>query len=305
VTDEEKELEQAIKDAVKLHGHLGPFLVIGVRMGKLAEKILNTEAEGRMKLEITLKTPIVTPFSCTIDGIQSATSCTVGNQRLRIEGARKEITAHFRLDDSGKALNMSLNPRVMQDLRRKLSEGASNEELAAQIASMKIGQLFTLEKKQTPAAPKQPRKVGTDRQDLETARRRLGEKGLTLSIVKERKILFETTSHGISGFLKAIDECEDELTGASVADRVAGKAIALLSVFAKIKAVYAPILSKKAKAVFEKNGVHIEWDQLVENILNVNQKRRCPFEEAATRITDPRDAHRRLKTLQGSLEKCG
>src|SRR3990170_1692852 len=103
--------------------------------------------------------------------------------------------------------------------------------------------------------------------DLDIAKSMLYEEDLTLTIVKNGKVLFETQSHRISGFLVAIEKFGAELEGASVADRVAGKAIALLCVYAKISAVYAEILSRKAKAVFKENHVSHEWKKLVDNVL--------------------------------------
>jgi len=139
-------------------------------------------------------------------------------------------------------------------------------------------------------------------QDLETAKKALLKKGLTLAIAKNGDTIFETASNGISGFLEAIEKHGDRLEGATVADRVAGKAVALLCVCAKIKAVYATVLSKKAKDVFEKYAVYYEWDNLVENILDVNKAGTCPFEKLAEEISNPRDAYRRLKALQNSLK---
>lgn len=112
---------------------------------------------------------------------------------------------------------------------------------------------------------------------MEIARKRLNEKSLTLSIVKNAEVIFESVSHGITGFLEAIEKFGDELDGASVADRVAGKAIALLCVYAKVSAVYTMTLSKRAKAVFEKHGVHHELDRLVESILDISKAGICPL----------------------------
>jgi len=139
-------------------------------------------------------------------------------------------------------------------------------------------------------------------QDLEIAKERLSEKSLTLSIVKNGEIIFETALSGISGVLEAIEKFGDGLEGASVADRVTGKAIALLCVYAKVKAVYAIILSKGAKSVFEKHAVYHEWKELVENILDVKKAGICPFEKLANEISNPKDAYKRLKALQKSLK---
>jgi len=138
-------------------------------------------------------------------------------------------------------------------------------------------------------------------QDLEIAKKRLNEKGLTLSIVKNAEVIFETAAHGISGLLEAIEKFYDELEGASVADKVAGKAIALLCVYARVKAVYAVTLSERAKVVFEKYAVYHEWSNLVKSILDVDKVKICPFEELAKEIFNPREAYEKLKALQDLL----
>jgi hypothetical protein len=140
--------------------------------------------------------------------------------------------------------------------------------------------------------------------NLEIAKHQLHRKELTLAIVKNGEVLFETHSHRISGFLGAIEKFGDVLEGAAVADRVAGKAIALLCVYAKISDVYAEVLSEKAKAVFEENGVRHEWKELVKNVLDLNKSGVCPFEKVAADISDPKNAYRAFKALQESLKSC-
>ena len=140
--------------------------------------------------------------------------------------------------------------------------------------------------------------------DLDIAKNKLYEEELTLAIVKNGEVLFETRSHRISGFLNAIEKLGAKLKDASVADRVAGKAIALLCVYARIKEVYAEILSKKAKTVFEQNSIPHKWKELVDNILDSNKSGVCPFEKAADGISDPKDAYRVFRTLQESLKAC-
>ena len=143
---EEDELEMAISNAVKLHGHLGPFLVIGVRMGRIAKRILDPEVKGGMKMQVTIKIPFFTPFSCTLDGVQATTSCTVGNQRLKIENSEEEIVGRFELRNPLGTLEISVNSKVMKELAKKMSEGTASEELAAQIASLSEAELFNTER---------------------------------------------------------------------------------------------------------------------------------------------------------------
>lgn len=146
IAGEEKELKAAIANAVKLHGHLGPFLVVGVRMASVAKKVFSPDAGDNVRFQVTVKVPLIIPFSCTIDGIQAATRCTLGNQRLRIENTHKQIFASFRAENSDHAVRISVNPRVIRDLMRKMSAGIGNDELAREIAAMPERQLFTVEK---------------------------------------------------------------------------------------------------------------------------------------------------------------
>jgi len=129
------------------------------------------------------------------------------------------------------------------------------------------------------------------------------DRALTLVVAKDGKVIFEAGSRGISGFLGAVEKLADELEGASVADRVMGKAIALLCVGSKIRAAYALTLSRSAKQLFDDYAVHVEWGGLVANILDVGRTKTCPFERLAERIFDPKEAYEKFKTLQRSLER--
>jgi hypothetical protein len=140
--------------------------------------------------------------------------------------------------------------------------------------------------------------------DLETAKTLLTQKQLTLAIVKNGETLFETQFHRISGFLTAIEKLGKTLENASVADKVVGKAVALLCGYAGIKAVYAETLSMKAKDVLEKAGIACEWKELVDNILDTSKNDVCPFEKEAANITNPEDAYEKFKALQQKLRAC-
>ncbi len=136
MTEESKQFRTQITDAVQLHGHLGPFLVIGVRIGRVAKQILNSENQGKGELYASVEVPLHTPFSCILDGVQSTTHCTIGNQRLRVEKSRRNITARFEITESDKALAVFVNPEIVKEVTDKISKGATNETLAEAIASM-------------------------------------------------------------------------------------------------------------------------------------------------------------------------
>lgn len=140
--------------------------------------------------------------------------------------------------------------------------------------------------------------------DIDISKSRLFKEAKTLVVVKRGEVLFETNSHRISGFLGAIEQLGTGLEGASVADRVAGKAVALLCIYARISEVYAQVLSRKAKALFKEHGISHEWKELVDNILDLNRSGVCPFEKAAAGISDPEAAYKAFKALQQSFKAC-
>jgi hypothetical protein len=141
-------------------------------------------------------------------------------------------------------------------------------------------------------------------QDIEIAKKQLLDKELTLAIAKNGQVIFQTDSHRISGFIHAIDTLGTQLNGASVADRVAGKALALLCIYAGINEIYAEVLSKKAQALFDEKGIACQWNQLVDNVLDLSKTNMCPFEKAAESINNPQDSYSMFKVLLEKMKTC-
>jgi len=132
-----------ISNAQKLHGHLGPFLVIGVRMGAIARRALSVPDDQCTSLKANVKVPLFPPFSCLLDGIQAATDCTVGNQRLVIEDS-EYICANFTEPSASKALKITLNPRIAEELKKKRAEGSLTEKYALELVNTPENQLFNV-----------------------------------------------------------------------------------------------------------------------------------------------------------------
>jgi len=142
---ENNALEEAIKDAVRLHGHLGPFLVIGVRMGLLAKETLRSDPPRDNGLHVSATTPEKTPFSCVLDGIQATTNCTIGNRKLTVKHSQEQIAANFSVQNPRRTLTLRVNSQLVEDLSGKASQGAAVDKLAWEVASMPDRYLFTVE----------------------------------------------------------------------------------------------------------------------------------------------------------------
>lgn len=80
------------------------------------------------------------------------------------------------------------------------------------------------------------------------------------------------------------------MTDFCAADKVIGKGAAFLYVLLGIKQVYATVISESAKHVLEKNGIALEYDTLVDRIMNRTRTGFCPIETAVVEIEDANEA---------------
>jgi hypothetical protein len=131
--------------------------------------------------------------------------------------------------------------------------------------------------------------------DLSLAKNRLLQKKLSLIIVNNGKVLFETESHGIGDLLKAINKLQDSMKDSSVADRIVGRAAALLFVFSGVAAVFAVTASEGGIEVLKKNSVFCEYENSVTNVLNLKKTDVCPFEKLVAKLSNPEKAYEVLK----------
>jgi len=146
--NQKQSLNTLLRVATDLHGHFGPFLALGVRAGLVGLRELGAKA-GDTQLHVTGTLEYALPFSCFLDGIQSTTKCTVGNKRLAWKES-KEIGALFLLKNSGRQVEVRVNPSVIQELNRRLNKMPPDEEtrqLALGIASRSERELFSVRHK--------------------------------------------------------------------------------------------------------------------------------------------------------------
>jgi len=139
------QLMTILKEAEGFHGHLGPFLVIGVRAGLIGLMKLGIE-KGDPKLAATVMLKNSVPFSCILDGVQIATGCTVGNRRLRFEDSS---SVAFRFENkNGRQVEIEVNSATVSKLIEQLSaENVEAEEvrrLSYIMASMDEYELFRM-----------------------------------------------------------------------------------------------------------------------------------------------------------------
>lgn len=139
--------------------------------------------------------------------------------------------------------------------------------------------------------------------DLEIAKNLLRESGLSLVIVKAGKMLYGVKEYGIIGMMEAIEKHGSELIGASVADRVVGKAVAMLCRYAGIAEVYADVISEQGLRTLRDGGMRVEYLKLVPEIMDKNRKEVCPFEKLVTGCRSEEECYKIIKEYFDSNKK--
>jgi len=80
------------------------------------------------------------------------------------------------------------------------------------------------------------------------------------------------------------------LRGADVADRVIGKAAALLFAYGGVRSLWAARMSEAARDFLQTTGIVFEYGELVPAILNRDGTGLCPMEQRALGIDEPGEA---------------
>jgi len=138
------ELTAAIEYARKLHGHVGPYLVIGLKMGNAAKEALNIPDAEFTHLKADINVPLHPPYSCLLDGIQVSTTCTVGNQRLQFKNSQT-IQAIFLNEKDSKTVKITLTEQFIEQLEQKQKQDKLDEAFAWQLVELSGKELFNIE----------------------------------------------------------------------------------------------------------------------------------------------------------------
>lgn len=130
--------------------------------------------------------------------------------------------------------------------------------------------------------------------DAELARTTLlSAKGATCVAVRNGETII-TRERGVKPLLQWISGGRS-FEGWSVADKVVGKAPALLYVKLKPAAVFATALSEDARDILLANGIACGCDDLVPFIVNRAGDGQCPMDASVVGISDPHEAERAIR----------
>ena len=129
-----------LKEAIKFHGHLGPYLVLGILAGETSLKKL--KCKKYFGLDIRVHGANKKPKSCLVDGLQLSTGATYGKGNIRKFNG-KIIKIDFRNSLTNKKIILRFKRSIIEKLKAVRSHGDS-ELLAKRLYKTDYSSIFNL-----------------------------------------------------------------------------------------------------------------------------------------------------------------
>ena len=128
--------EEFLLRAIEFHGHLGPYLVLGLKAGLYANQIFGRDP---MKTEALIKTNTSPPQSCFADGVQFSTGCTLGKGNISLkEGEGLLVT----FKKNNQKLTLKLKKGIIEEMNSLPSQEEAWENLAKDLYQREIKEIF-------------------------------------------------------------------------------------------------------------------------------------------------------------------
>ena len=129
-----------LKEAEKFHGHLGPYLVLGILAGELALKKLR--CKKYFGLDVKVWGANKKPKSCLIDGLQLSSGATHGKGNVK-----KLYGTKIKIEFCNHLNHKKITLRLKSNLTGKLKETKTHKDsklLAEQLYRTDYSEVFDL-----------------------------------------------------------------------------------------------------------------------------------------------------------------
>jgi hypothetical protein len=130
----------------------------------------------------------------------------------------------------------------------------------------------------------------------------LEDSGQNLLMFRDGEVIFSSGSRGVAPLVEAVDAFGREgLMGVVTADRIVGRAAALLNVYMGAVEVHALLISAGAEEVLGENGVGFVFREETDAIKMWDGVVFCPFERLVQGVSDPEEAYLMIRAKLSDL----
>ncbi|MFB3896227.1 MAG: FmdE family protein [bacterium] len=110
--------KELLNQLIQFHGHLGPYLILGYRIGMIG--LRETQAKKYFGVTVEVKCPAKPPERCLVDGLQFATGATYGKANIQVTKFTDTITVVVKNNASKKKVTISFVPEWYRQFRKQL-----------------------------------------------------------------------------------------------------------------------------------------------------------------------------------------
>ncbi len=136
--------------------------------------------------------------------------------------------------------------------------------------------------------------------DLLCAKEILKEDPKLTCVLCRGEDFYTSQKRGIAPMMEFLD-AEIPLRGFSAADRIVGKAAAMLFALAGVKEVFAEVTTHHALRIFERYGISCTYGILTAGIVNREGSGPCPMEKAVAEIESLNEAREAIRETMERL----
>lgn len=133
--------------------------------------------------------------------------------------------------------------------------------------------------------------------------KKLIQDGKAECVLIKNDSIYQESGRGVSPLLVMYDGHKDVMQGATLVDKVIGRAAAAIAISGKVKHVHGELMSEDAVEFLNSNGITTSYTTLVHRILNRKRDGLCPLEQSVEGIDDAETALVSLRNRIASMQK--
>jgi hypothetical protein len=120
---------------------------------------------------------------------------------------------------------------------------------------------------------------------------------LSIHIEKDGVTIYESRDPMLKPLFFCLVQKREDLKGATVVDKIVGRAAALLAVLGEVEQVITPLASETAKETLAAAGVLLYTEKIIPYIINSDRTGLCPMEKLAGECRTPQELFDRLTAI--------
>ncbi|MGI6260751.1 MAG: DUF1893 domain-containing protein [Acutalibacteraceae bacterium] len=137
--------------------------------------------------------------------------------------------------------------------------------------------------------------AGRDEPALAAARKMILTETATCILLQNGEIVHTGSGRGVKPLLAAYEQNPNLLRGAVLADKIIGKAAAMIVVLGGVRQVFALTMSTAAREYLAAHNIPSACDHEVKMIFNRTGDGLCPLEQSVLELSEPEAGYRALK----------